>query len=468
MKIIIISTSDIKGGASKPAYNLHRGLIDLGIESRMMVQKKFSDDLAVLGPETKWKKFLNQLAGPAIEDAARFLLFKKEDPFKSPAVISSVDFGRLREINPDIVNVHWFNRGYMKPEDFKKINCPIVWTFHDMWPFCGAEHYVAEGDIRYREGYNRGNRPKNQTGLDVDKWVWRRKEKVLKNLKNLTMVAPSRWLTKCAQESYLFSAKGGSAYGRKNYPICTIPYGVNTKIFKPLDKNIARNILNLPLDKKIILFGAMNGLDNPRKGFSYLKSAIDCLCSRNSPSPLQGVCNQTGRSEAKTSVDECDPESIQLCPGTGWGGVCLAIFGASKPKEKIGLNCPIYYLGKFNDDIALSIVYSAADVLVAPSIQDNLPNTVLESLACGTPVVAFNIGGLPDLIEHQKSGYLARPFEVEDLASGIKWVLDLDYENYQNLCSRAREKCEQEFTIEIQAKKYLELYKKIITLSKFR
>ena len=140
----------------------------------------------------------------------------------------------------------------------------------------------------------------------------------------------------------------------------------------------------------------------------------------------------------------------------------MAIFGATKPKEEINLKCPVYYLGKFNDDITLSIVYSAADVLVAPSIQDNLPNTVLEALACGTPVVAFNIGGLPDLIEHQKNGYLAQPFEVEDLARGLDWILN--NENYQNLSFRAREKCEQEFTLEIQAKKYLELYCKIINV----
>nr|WP_287230709.1 glycosyltransferase [Microcystis sp. Msp_OC_L_20101000_S702] len=139
----------------------------------------------------------------------------------------------------------------------------------------------------------------------------------------------------------------------------------------------------------------------------------------------------------------------------------LVVFGASEPVNPPDFGLKTHYLGRLNDDISLALVYAAADIFVAPSIEDNLPNTVMEALACATPSVAFKIGGMPDMIEHQENGYLAHPFEVEDLASGINWVLE-DTERYNQLCIRARQKVEQEFTLEIQASKYLKLYNEIL------
>jgi glycosyltransferase involved in cell wall biosynthesis len=136
------------------------------------------------------------------------------------------------------------------------------------------------------------------------------------------------------------------------------------------------------------------------------------------------------------------------------------IFGASRPQEPLKLSLQSHYLGRLNDEISLAVAYAAADVFIAPSIQDNLPNTVMEALACGTPCVAFNIGGMPDMIEHQRNGYLAQPFESEDLAKGIVWVLE-NQERYQKLCDRARQKAEQEFTLDIQSHRYESLYRQL-------
>jgi glycosyltransferase involved in cell wall biosynthesis len=185
--------------------------------------------------------------------------------------------------------------------------------------------------------------------------------------------------------------------------------------------------LNLPQDKQLILFGAMYPNSDCRKGFHLLRQA------------LQSLNKSEWRDKAK-----------------------LAIFGASQPKEPIDLGLESHYLGRLNDDISLAVVYAAADVFVAPSIQDNLPNTVMEAIACGTPCVAFDIGGMPDMIEHQHNGYLAQPFDSEDLAKGIVWVLE-NKERHQKLCDRARQKAEQEFTLEIQARRYESLYREIKT-----
>ena len=143
----------------------------------------------------------------------------------------------------------------------------------------------------------------------------------------------------------------------------------------------------------------------------------------------------------------------------------LVVFGASEPVNPPDFGLKTHYLGRLNDDISLALVYAAADIFVAPSLEDNLPNTVMEALACGTPSVAFKIGGMPDMIEHQQNGYLAQPFDVEELAKGISWVLE-DEKRYQKLCDRTRDKIEQEFTLEIQASKYLKLYNDILESSK--
>jgi len=142
----------------------------------------------------------------------------------------------------------------------------------------------------------------------------------------------------------------------------------------------------------------------------------------------------------------------------------LVVFGSSQPSNQADLGFKSHYFGKLGDDISLALVYAAADVFVAPSIQDNLPNTVMEAIACGTPCVGFNIGGMPDMIEHQQNGYLAKPYEIEDLAQGIAWVRE-NPERHQKLSRRAREKTEQEFTLELQARRYLSLFTEILKSS---
>ncbi len=186
-------------------------------------------------------------------------------------------------------------------------------------------------------------------------------------------------------------------------------------------------LLHLPQDKHLILFGAVKATSDQRKGFHLLQPALQELSK------------------------------------SGWqDGLELVIFGASQPVNPPNFGLKVHYLDTLSDDLSLALVYSAANVFVLPSTQENLANTVMEALACGTPCVAFNIGGMPDMIEHQKNGYLAQPYKIEDLAQGIAWVLESEERN-QKMSHHAREKAEREFTLKIQARRYLSLFTEIVS-----
>lgn len=205
-----------------------------------------------------------------------------------------------------------------------------------------------------------------------------------------------------------------------------IPNPIDITVYRPINKNTARSILHLPADKKLILFGAMNPTDNRRKGFHLLKSALEILRKDGS--------------------------------GEDWE---IIVFGGSKKETTELSGFPIHYLGKIPGEVELSLVYSSADVFVAPSLLENLANTVLESITCGTPVVAFNVGGMPDMIIHTVNGYLAQPFEISDLANGISWILS-DDKRWENLSRNARKKAVQDCEYSVVARKYVEIYNSMI------
>ena len=254
---------------------------------------------------------------------------------------------------------------------------------------------------------------------DLSRWVWQRKAKAWKNL-NLTIVTPSVWLAKCARESSLF----------KDKQVKVIPNGLDINTYRPINKKLARELLHLPQNKQLILFLSLRATSDQRKGFHLLKPALQEL-------------SQAGWQEKLE----------------------LMVVGASRPEKPPELGFKSHYLSTLKDDMTLALAYSAADAFIAPSVQDNLPNTVLEAIACGTPCIAFKIGGMPDMIEHQQNGYLAEPYKIEDFSRGVAWVLEND-ERHQKLSYRAREKAEQEFSSKILASRYSSLFNEILDRSK--
>jgi glycosyltransferase involved in cell wall biosynthesis len=377
----------------------------------MLVQNKLSDSHTVTAPKSKIKRGIAAMK-PAL-DRLPLNLYRHRDRtiniYSSQWLPNNI-VAQIEQINPDVINLHWVNGGFMPIEALGKLKQPLVWTLHDMWAFTGGCHYSGSCD-RYMQSCGACPQLGSDRHWDLSHWNWRRKAKAWQNL-NLTVVTPSKWLASCAKSSALM----------QNFPVKVIANGIDPQLYQPHNPLVARKIFNLPTDRKIVLFGALNSTQDRRKGFSLLLSALEHLRSAEHASQIE-----------------------------------LVIFGASEPPQPINLGFKTHYVGQLSDDVALSLLYAAADVFVAPSVQDNLPNTVLEALFCGTPCATFNIGGMPDLIEHQKNGYLAKPGQTQDLARGINWIL-ADETRHQQLKINSRAKAIAHFHLEQQTQKYLRVF----------
>jgi len=285
-----------------------------------------------------------------------------------------------------------------------------------MWAFCGGEHYCDDkATARFREGYLKTNIPQDQSGIDLDRIIWQRKEKYWQ--KPFHLVAPSRWMASCVAESKLFADR----------PIHTIANALDTELYRPFDKRLCRELLRLPKDIPLIGFSAVSGTKDPRKGFDLLLTALNCL------------------------VDN-----------VGVNNIGCVVVGQNKPKADSFSSLPLYYLGYLHDEISTMLFYNAIDVMVVPSRQDNLPQTATEAQACGTPVVAFDCSGLPDAVVHNQTGYLATPFEAEDLALGIEKLLT-DTASYQQMQLKARQRAVELWSRPVVANQHLEVFQQAIT-----
>ena len=407
MKCIHLNHSDINGGAARAAYRAHLALRASGVDSRMWVNKAAAGDWTVEGPSSKREKALATL-GPQL---ARPLVntLKTDNPIiHSPAILPSQWVKRINASDTDIVHLHWVQREMLSIADIGRIQKPIVWTLHDMWAFCGAEHLAW--DDRWRDGYRRDNRPLHESGFDLNRWTWQRKRKHWQQ--PMHIVTPSQWLADYVRESALM----------RDWPVSVVGNPIDTERWKPLEQSLSRELLRLPADVPLLLFGAMGGGRDPHKGFDLLLQALEHL-----------------RVDSRAQ------------------GMELVIFGQRTPRSPLpNLGFPIHYIGHLHDDLSLRALYSATDAMVIPSRQDNLPNTGVEAHTCATPVIAFNTGGLPDIVDHQRTGYLAKPFDTEDLAHGIAWVLGQGAIGPSGgiLGEQARERAEARFAAPIVAAQY--------------
>ena len=408
MKVLHLNHSDINGGAARAAYRIHHALRDAAVDSTMWVSVAAAGDWTVEGPSSKWGKAIGR-GRPQLGGLLRKTLRTQNPIIHSPAILPSNWVKRINASDADVVHLHWVQGEMLSIADIGRIQKPIVWTLHDMWAFCGAEHYTEE--FRWREGYRRDNRPAYESGFDLNRWTWQRKRKHWQ--RPMHIVTPSTWLGECVRASALL----------REWPVTVVPNCLDTTRWAPLDRNLARDLLGLPRDVPLLLFGAMGGGRDPRKGFDLLTAALEHL-----------------RGEIP--------------------GLELVVFGQLAPRNPPDLGFPIHYTGHLHDDLSLRALYSAADALVVPSRQDNLPNTAVEAQACGTPVVAFNIGGLPDIVEHQRTGYLAEAFETEDLAAGIQWVLT--HPDADQLGLLARRQAVERFSNRVVATQYQAAYHEAI------
>lgn len=413
MKILHLSTNDISGGAARAAFRLHKGLQSIGVDSQMLVQFKSGDDISVIAPASKCVKGVSLLR-PTL-DALPLNFYSGWNGLRLSLAYLPEDLaGKCATINPDIVHLHWVADGFLRIETLHRFRKPLVWTLHDMWAFTGGCHY-DEACGGYRESCGACPQLKSKKQMDLSHWVWKRKKKAWQGL-DMTIVTPSRWLAECVQHSSLF----------RNHHVEVIPNGLDIKRYKPANKKLVRDMLGLPQDKKLILFGAIDAFSDKRKGFQFLKPALQNLAQN------------------------------------GWSNrVEVIVFGASAPLNPHDFGFPIHCAGHLYDDYSLVLLYSAADVMLVPSIQEAFGQTASEAMSCGTPVVTFDVTGLKDIVDHKINGYLAKAKNLNDLADGIQWVL-ADPERCVHLGKAAREKAVKEYALEVQAQRYLDLYEEIL------
>ena len=376
MKVLQLSTYDGCQGAARATFRLHRALRDAGVASSMRVAQASSDDPWVRAPRAKPRQALALL-----RSSASWWLQKPQrsaNPVThSVAALPSWLDRELNAVGADLLHLHWLQDEFISVEAIGRLQGPVIWTLHDTWPFCGSEHYPdGPEDHRSGEGYFRHNRPQVDRGLDLDRWVWLRKRRAWAHLlPRLHLIAPSRWMAQQASASVLFAG----------VPCTVIPNAI-PPVFRPIDRDQARAILRLPQDAPLVMFGAMGGISDPRKGWDLLQTALIRLA-------------------------EIRPD------------VQVLVLGQSAPAKALPIPLRQHFLGHLTDDISLALLYSAADVVVVPSRLDNLPQSASEAMACGTPVVAFRQGGLVDLITHNQDGCLVEPYCCDMLCEGMLFWL---------------------------------------------
>jgi glycosyltransferase involved in cell wall biosynthesis len=411
MKVLMLNTFDEVGGAARAAFRLQKGMRELGVDSTLLVHFKSGDSGDVVCNDAPWRRAARSLKLYLGLLPVLTYPHKPENNF-SPALLPDGLAAEVAGINPDILHLHWLGAGFCRVETLAKFKKPLVWTLHDSWAFTGGCHVPFEC-TKYREQCGACPVLGSSRQKDLSRWTWKRKEKAWRDLE-LTLVAPSHWLADCARSSSLF----------RNTRVEVIPNGIDTEGFRPRDKKYSRDLLRLPPTKKIILFGAMHATTDRNKGFHLLQAA------------LQKVGNNLTETMA-------------------------VVFGSSEPADMPDLGMPVIFLGRLKDEHSLAAAYAAADVFVVPSIQEAFCQTAAEALACGTPVVAFRATGLLDVVEHQGCGYLARPYDVNDLAQGIAWVLQ-DPARHAKLSAVARQIVETKFARNLVARQYAELYRDIL------
>ncbi|MCF6147392.1 MAG: methyltransferase domain-containing protein [Candidatus Kuenenia sp.] len=423
IKIVHLCMQDF-GGAGGAAYRLHRGLLSIGVNSTMVVLNKKSEDPSVKvipdaysGPMTScidtprhdsltWQKHAQRwgmlLAHyPKRPDGLE--VFRDAD--------SDVRLDLIKEVQEaDIINLHWVNGVFdCKRAPSSMAGKPVVWTIHDMNPFTGGCHYAGDCN-RYKTECGKCPQLGSEKENDLSNIIWKKRSNAYPLL-NINVVSPSKWLARCASESSLFS----------QLPVNAIPNGVPVDKFKPYPKKDAREAFNIDMSANVILFGA-DSVVNKRKGFVYLLKALNNLAYNEKQNIL------------------------------------LATFGHIPDNVTVNIKYPVKNLGTISETKQLAMIYSMADLFVIPSIEDNLPNTVVESMACGTPVVGFNIGGIPDMIDHRENGYVAKPTDAEDLVKGINWILSSSEETKSKLSEHCRKKAEEVYSMRTQALSYNKLY----------
>ena len=411
MRVLIINTSERVGGAAIAANRLMKALKKNGVKVKMLVRDKQTDHLTVFSIGHNWTqpfKFIGERLCIFIANYfSRKNLFQVDIANTGTDVTQHIEFQRA-----DVIHLHWVNQGFLSLSNINKIlhaGKPVVITMHDQWYFTGICHYSGNCQ-KYQELCHHCELMRGTLWGDLAKQVFLKKEKIYRDAQ-LTFVGCSQWMADLAKTSKL----------TQGHKVVSIPNAIDTDLFCPQDKRSSRQAFNLPTDKHLILFGCQRITDE-RKGFHYLVEALQLLKQQH-PNLAKGT---------EIVVVGGEVESI---------------------RHKVPFNIfPIRYV---SDPHKMVQLYNAVDLYVTPSLQDNLPNTIMESMACGTPCVGFNVGGIPEMIDHQENGYVAAYKDAQDFANGILWSLGADQ---GTLSRQARNKVVTTYSENAVARKYIDIY----------
>lgn len=420
MKVLIVNTSENTGGAAVASRRLLSALNKHGVSARMLVRDRSGENPSVVTLPGGWPRW-NFLWERFVVFCR--LHFSKRHLWEVDIANAGSDITRLEAFREaDVIHLEWINQGMLSLESIRRILAvgkPVVWTMHDLWPATGICHY-ARGCEEYYEGCRHCPLLPNGGGsVDLSSTVWNRKQRLYKE-QNMHFVTCSKWLEKQAAKSKLL----------KGCSLSSIPNPIDTDIFRPQDKTSLREALSVPQDKCVILFAAQKVTDE-RKGARYFVAAIKSL--------------------------------VEYYPQVA-SRIAVALLGGHADELAPLLPVPVCSLGYVQGEENLSRVYAAADVFVLPSMEDNLPNTIMEAMACGIPCVGFNVGGIPEMIDHNANGYVARAADAADLAKGIACVLDKD--NYTSMSRNARVKVMKAYSEESVAEQYVNVYKEVMERQK--
>ena len=416
MKCLLVSHSDSKGGAARACFRTHRALLSCGVSSKLLVNHSSSDDINVISPESILHK-ASVLLRPQLSSFLVNTLKTSNPIIHSPSIFRSRIVNTINRSDADIVHFHWVQSEMLSISDFARIKKPFIFTMHDMWLFSGAEHYTQ--DSRWLHGYTSRNRPSYESGFDLNKFTWSRKVQCWKSL--FPVIGNCSWISESARNSYLLS----------QHPIYTIPNPIDTKFWKPVDSALARSLFNLPTNSHLVLFSSLGTLTDSRKGLDLLLTAIVSLPS---------------------SINRQNVEFVLL-------GSC----SNTLLKTLSNLGIKFHLLGRLFDDISLKILYSAVDLVAIPSRQETLTNVGVEAQACGRPVVAFRTTGLTDIVQHTRTGYLAKAFSPSDFADGIVKILSNQSDTNLELQHNCRERAVSLWSYDIVGPQLLKLYKSILS-----
>ena len=417
MRVLIVNTSERTGGAAVAAHRLMEALNNNGVKAKMLVRDKLSDRLTVVALPQSWRLQWHFLWERVV--VWFHLHLNRRHLFEVDIANTGSDITQLPEFQEaDVIHLHWVNQGMLSLKDIRRIlesGKPVVWTMHDIWPATAICHLTL--DCRQFETACHHCRllPSGGSSHDLSSSVWQRKQRMLDG-QHVTFVSCSEWLGGEARKSALL----------KGQTIETIPNPIDTHIYHPGNRQQARQLLGLPEEGRVILFVSQRAT-NPNKGMQYLIDACRML-------------------------DTEHPEWHE--------NVSVAILGGHAEEVANQLPFPTYALGYVNDERRIVSVYQAADVFVLPSLSENLPNTIMEAMACGVPCVGFRVGGIPEEIDHRENGYVADYRDAADLARGLYYVLEeADYAQLQLNCQH---KVAHSYSQQSVARRYIELYNKVL------